>query len=54
MNLCCTIKCNCYLYIGTEGYMLKYGDRGYRYILFEAGHCFQNMNLIAEGLDLAP
>jgi len=32
--------------------MMKYGDRGYRYILIEAGHCFQNMNLVAEGLDL--
>ena len=32
--------------------MVKYGDRGYRYILIEAGHCFQNMNLVAEGLDL--
>ncbi|MEO6220544.1 MAG: hypothetical protein ABIO81_08960 [Ginsengibacter sp.] len=25
--------------------MQKYEDRGYRYILFEAGHIFQNMNL---------
>lgn len=30
----------------------KYGDRGYRYILLEAGHCMQNLNLgaIAVGL----
>lgn len=27
--------------------MKKYEDRGYRYILFEAGHAFQNMNLMA-------
>lgn len=28
-----------------ERSLQKYGDRGYRYILFEAGHCMQNMNL---------
>jgi SagB-type dehydrogenase family enzyme len=30
-----------------ERTMKKYFDRGYRYILFEAGHAFQNMNLMA-------
>jgi SagB-type dehydrogenase family enzyme len=30
-----------------ERTMKKYFDRGYRYILFEAGHSFQNMNLMA-------
>ena len=31
----------------------KYEDRGYRYILLEAGHAAQNLNLCAEGLGLA-
>jgi SagB-type dehydrogenase family enzyme len=35
-----------------ERNMMKYGDRGYRYTLFEAGHCMQNMNLIATGFHL--
>ena len=30
-----------------ERTLSKYRDRGYRYILLEAGHVFQNMNLIA-------
>jgi SagB-type dehydrogenase family enzyme len=30
----------------------KYGDRGYRYVLFEAGHVAQNINLAATGLGL--
>lgn len=30
----------------------KYGDRGYRYILFEAGHCAQNVNLAAASLGM--
>lgn len=32
--------------------MKKYGDRGYRYMLFEAGHVAQNVNLVAPGLGL--
>ena len=32
--------------------MHKYGERGYRYILLEAGHAAQNMCLAAVGLDL--
>ncbi len=31
----------------------KYEDRGYRYILLEAGHAAQNLNLCAEGVGLA-
>jgi SagB-type dehydrogenase family enzyme len=31
----------------------KYGDRGYRFILFEAGHLAQNANLTAQEMDLA-
>ncbi len=31
----------------------KYEDRGYRYILLEAGHAAQNINLCTEGLGLA-
>lgn len=30
----------------------KYGDRGYRYALIEAGHVMQNLYLAAGGLDL--
>ncbi len=30
----------------------KYGERGYRYILMEAGHAMQNICLVAEALDL--
>ena len=32
--------------------LVKYGDRGYRYILFEAGHAAQNLNLTASALGL--
>ncbi len=31
---------------------IKYGERGYRYILIEAGHIGQNMYLVAEALGL--
>jgi SagB-type dehydrogenase family enzyme len=31
----------------------KYEDRGYRYILLEAGHAAQNLNLCGEGLGLS-
>jgi SagB-type dehydrogenase family enzyme len=31
----------------------KYEDRGYRYILLEAGHVAQNINLCVEGIGLA-
>lgn len=30
----------------------KYGDRGYRYLLFEAGHVMQNINLAATAIGL--
>jgi SagB-type dehydrogenase family enzyme len=30
----------------------RYGDRGYRYVLIEAGHLGQNLNLVATGLGL--
>lgn len=32
--------------------LTKYGDRGYRYALIEAGHVMQNLNLAASALDL--
>jgi SagB-type dehydrogenase family enzyme len=35
-----------------ERSLWRYGDRGYRYILFEAGHIAQNFNLVACGLGL--
>ncbi len=37
----------------TERSLWKYGDRGYRYILFEAGHAAQNLNLTAQSIGLA-
>lgn len=37
----------------VERSLWKYEDRGYRYILLEAGHVAQNLNLCAEGLGLA-
>jgi SagB-type dehydrogenase family enzyme len=30
----------------------KYGERGYRFVLLEAGHVAQNINLVANGLGL--
>jgi SagB-type dehydrogenase family enzyme len=35
-----------------ERSLWKYGDRGYRYILLEAGHTAQNLNLVAGALGL--
>ncbi|MDD5415490.1 MAG: SagB/ThcOx family dehydrogenase [Candidatus Daviesbacteria bacterium] len=32
---------------------VKYGDRGYRYVLMEAGHMAQNLLLLATGLGMA-
>jgi SagB-type dehydrogenase family enzyme len=37
----------------VERSLWKYEDRGYRYILLEAGHVAQNLNLCAEGFGLA-
>jgi SagB-type dehydrogenase family enzyme len=36
----------------VERSLWKYGDRGYRYILLEAGHAAQNLNLMAIALGL--
>jgi SagB-type dehydrogenase family enzyme len=33
--------------------VFKYGDRGYRFVLLEAGHLAQNANLTAQEMDLA-
>ena len=35
-----------------ERSVFKYGDRGYRFILLEAGHVAQNINLVATALGL--
>ena len=35
-----------------ERSIFKYGDRGYRFVLLEAGHVAQNINLVAAGLGL--
>lgn len=32
--------------------IFKYGDRGYRFVLLEAGHVAQNINLVATALEL--
>ncbi len=47
-------NCSCIIFICsfTERNMWKYGDRGYRYILFEAGHVAQNINLVTQALGL--
>ncbi len=37
----------------VERTLWKYRDRGYRYILFEAGHVAQNINLVSCALNLA-
>jgi SagB-type dehydrogenase family enzyme len=36
-----------------ERTVLKYGNRGYRFVLLEAGHVAQNINLVAAGINLA-
>lgn len=36
-----------------ERSVFKYGDRGYRFVLLEAGHVAQNVNLVANALGLA-
>jgi SagB-type dehydrogenase family enzyme len=36
-----------------ERSIFKYGDRGYRFVLLEAGHVAQNINLVAGALGLA-
>jgi SagB-type dehydrogenase family enzyme len=30
----------------------RYGDRGYRYVLYEAGHAMQNLTLAGAALDI--
>ena len=35
-----------------ERSVFKYGDRGYRFVLLEAGHVAQNINLVANALGL--
>lgn len=38
---------------GLEATLARYGDRGYRYVLLEAGHVAQNLNLAGSALGLA-
>ncbi len=47
-------ECAAILFITSivERSMWKYEDRGYRYILLEAGHVAQNLNLCAAAMDL--
>lgn len=42
-----------FLTMDLERLLLKYGDRGYRYALIEAGHIGQNICLASAGLGLA-
>jgi SagB-type dehydrogenase family enzyme len=42
----------CVISMVGERSLRKYGDRGYRYALFEAGHTMQNLNLAAGSLGL--
>jgi SagB-type dehydrogenase family enzyme len=42
----------CVISLFGERSLTKYGDRGYRYALFEAGHVMQNLNLAAGALGL--
>lgn len=43
---------NIFLTAVFERSIFKYGDRGYRFILIEAGHVAQNMNLVSTALGL--
>ena len=45
---------SCVLSAVCERSLSKYGDRGYRYLLLEAGHVAQNLVLAATGLASAP
>jgi SagB-type dehydrogenase family enzyme len=47
-------RCSLMLFITAmfERSTFKYGDRGYRFALLEAGHVAQNTNLVAGGLGL--
>jgi SagB-type dehydrogenase family enzyme len=47
-NSCCTI----YITSVYERTMIKYGDRGYRFILLEAGFVAENVSLVAEAIGL--
>ncbi len=42
----------CVISLAGERSLTKYGDRGYRYALFEAGHVMQSLNLAAAALGL--
>lgn len=44
---------NLFITAAFERTSWKYGDRGYRYVLFEAGHVAQNATLAATALGLA-
>lgn len=48
-NACCTI----FMTSIYERSMVKYGERGYRFILLEAGFISQNLSLILEAIKLA-
>jgi SagB-type dehydrogenase family enzyme len=49
------MECSAVVVISSvvERSLWKYEDRGYRYILLEAGHVAQNLNLCATAMDLA-
>ncbi len=47
-------KASCLIVMTAVFYrnQMKYGERGYRYIMLEAGHIGQNIYLVSEALDL--
>lgn len=51
----CVENCSIVVFITARFHrsIFKYGDRGYRFILIEAGHVAQNLQLVAEGLGLS-
>jgi len=49
------LRASCFIFITaiSERTVFKYGERGYRFALLEAGHVAQNFVLAAQSLDLA-
>jgi SagB-type dehydrogenase family enzyme len=55
VDYACIENCSMLVLITAQFHrsVFKYGDRGYRFILIEAGHVAQNMQLVAQGLGLS-
>lgn len=50
---CCCCSCLMFITSVFQRNMLKYGERGYRFLLQEVGVVQQNISLICEHLDLS-